>query len=118
MNASTSTVNDARSIGNELKNNLGSVGRDVKDSAIEAKDYVAKAAHDTAQLGKDAASRAGDSLKGAADTLSVKAHKAADAACVARDKVSSFIEERPFTSVLIAFGVGAVISRLINSTKH
>jgi len=118
MNASSSTVNDARSIGTDLKNNLGSVGRDVKDSAIEAKDYVARAAHDTAQLGKDTVTRAGESLRGAADAISDKAHKAADAACVARDKVSSFIEERPFTSVLIAFGVGAVISRLINGTKH
>ena len=113
MNSSTSS--DARSIGSELKNNLGSVGRDMKESAIEAKDYVSKAASDATEYGKDAVSKTGEKVKAA---VVEKAHQAADAAYSARDSVSAFIEERPFTSVLIAFTVGVIASRLIAPSRH
>jgi len=54
-----------------------------------------------------------DAAADAANKLSVAARKAADQALAARDKLSSAIEERPLTAVLIAFGVGALLGRLM-----
>jgi ElaB/YqjD/DUF883 family membrane-anchored ribosome-binding protein len=54
-----------------------------------------------------------DAAANAADKLSVAARKAADQAQMAKDQLATTIKENPITSVVIAFGVGAILARLI-----
>jgi ElaB/YqjD/DUF883 family membrane-anchored ribosome-binding protein len=54
-----------------------------------------------------------DAAAAAADKLSIAAKKAAEQAVAAKDKLAGVIEENPLTSVVIAFGLGALACRLM-----
>ncbi|MFT3686069.1 MAG: hypothetical protein QM783_14310 [Phycisphaerales bacterium] len=54
-----------------------------------------------------------DAAAAAADKLSIAAKKAAEQAQMAKDQLATTIKENPITSVVIAFGVGALLARLI-----
>lgn len=54
-----------------------------------------------------------DAAANAADKLSIAAKKAADQAAAAKDQLATTIKENPITSVVIAFGIGALLARLI-----
>ncbi|MBY0307204.1 MAG: hypothetical protein K2Q09_00535 [Phycisphaerales bacterium] len=54
-----------------------------------------------------------DAAAAAADKLSVTAKKAAEQAAMAKDKLATTIKENPITSVVIAFGVGALLARIV-----
>jgi ElaB/YqjD/DUF883 family membrane-anchored ribosome-binding protein len=54
-----------------------------------------------------------DAAAAAADKLSLAAKKAAEQACAAKDQLATKIQENPITAVVIAFGVGAIVARMI-----
>jgi len=78
------------------------MSNDIATSRTHFADTVATKAH----AGADAAAAA-------ADKLSLAAKKAAEQACAAKDKLAHQIEAHPITSVVIAFGLGALACRLM-----
>lgn len=78
------------------------MSNDITATRTHFADTVATKAH----AGADAAAVA-------ADKLSLAASKAAEQAVAAKDKLATTISENPLTAVVIAFGLGAVVARMM-----
>lgn len=88
---STAQKNTERASISDVKRDVATLKEDVKDVAATQTEVVADAVGTTIDATKQAAATAGD------------AHKA----------MCRYISDHPTSSVLIALGVGAVLSRLI-----
>jgi len=69
---------------------------------------------DVAKLSEDVRSIAGDRIGAARDRARDTANWARERGEAAANEVGHRIEERPLTSVAVAFGVGMVIGRLLD----
>jgi len=86
----------------------------LKDDAIETASATAQAAKHTARKGVE---QARDYAKQGVDTAGDYAQQANDYAMDAYDGACEFVRERPATAMLIALGVGAVLSRMLISRR-
>jgi len=75
-------------------------------------DSIATKGHAGADLLASKVHAGADAAAAAADKFSIAAKKAADQACAAKDQLATKISENPITSVVIAFGVGALVARM------
>jgi len=82
----------------------------LKDDAIDAASATAQAAKQTARKGVDTAT---EYARKGVDTATEYAQQANDYAMDSYECVVDFVRERPATAILIAMGVGAVVSRLL-----
>lgn len=78
----------------------------MSDIATHNRTHFADTVATKAHAGADAAAAA-------ADKLSIAAKKAAEQACAAKDQLAHKIQENPITSVVIAFGLGALVCRMM-----
>jgi ElaB/YqjD/DUF883 family membrane-anchored ribosome-binding protein len=83
-----------------VKDDLAKLRADIANLSAALKDLTSDAVHE--QI---------DSLKGRFDHLT---HDAKDKGRQALDDLADHIEERPVSSVLIAFGVGILLGRLFD----
>ena len=74
----------------------------VDDKIDRVAEAVKRGAHTGVERAEDAMNQARNVAKSAADN-----------ALAAKDKLAAAIEERPLTSVLIAFAIGALLGRMI-----
>lgn len=86
-----------------LKNDLSKLKEDFGDVFATAMD-----------LGRDTAGSAKDKLAAGVAELKKAAGKAKEKGGVAVEAVEHKIQEHPFTSVLIAFGVGVLVAKLLD----
>ena len=77
---------------------------------VDRIDGVANAVKDVTHAGIDKVEQAAASVQSAAKQATV-------AAKAATDKLAACIEERPFTSVVIALGVGALVGVLLGRSR-
>lgn len=93
----------------------------LKDDAIETASATAQAAKQVARKGVDTArdyakqgvDTARDYAQQGVDTANEYAKQANDYAMETYESACDFVRERPATAMLIAVGVGAIISRLL-----
>lgn len=83
-----------------VKEDLAKLRADIANLSAALKDLTSETVHDRI-----------DSIKGRIDRLS---HDARDQGRQALDDLADRIEERPVSSVLIAFGVGILLGRLFD----
>lgn len=96
MSASQGRNSPERADLDTLKDDFRDIGRDLgrlKTDAIDASAGVATSAMDSVRAG---------------------AETAMDGAKRAQTEISTWVADRPFTSLLIAVGVGAIVARLIS----
>ena len=82
----------------------------LKDDALETASATAQAAKQVARKGVDTAK---DYAKQGMDTANEYAKQANDYAMDGYESACNFVRERPATAMLIAVGVGAIVSRLL-----
>ena len=83
----------------------------VKDDLAKLRADIANLSAALKELTSDTVHERIDSLKGRIDHI---AHDAKDRGRQAMDDLADHIEERPVSSVLIAFGVGILLGRLFD----
>jgi ElaB/YqjD/DUF883 family membrane-anchored ribosome-binding protein len=83
-----------------VKDDLAKLRADIANLSAALKDLTSETVHD--QI---------DSLKGRIDRVT---HDARDQGRKALDDLAGHIEDRPVSSVLIAFGVGIILGRLFD----
>lgn len=96
---------DRASLG-ELKKDFTDVQRDLGKMKSHAIDYASSAAGTAAATAKHGAEAAMDAAK-----------KASDHAKQAHTEMCNFVRQRPMVSVLLAIGVGAIVTRVLSSRR-
>jgi len=94
------TSHDVEGEFSAVKDDLAKLRTDIANLSAALKDLTSDTVHE--QI---------DSLKGRIDHI---AHDAKDRGRQAMDDLADHIEERPVSSVLIAFGVGILLGRLFD----
>jgi len=94
------TSHDVEGEFSAVKDDLAKLRADIANLSAALKDLTSETVHD--QI---------DSLKGRIDRAT---HDARDQGRKALDDLADHVEERPVSSVLIAFGVGVLLGRLFD----
>jgi ElaB/YqjD/DUF883 family membrane-anchored ribosome-binding protein len=84
--------------------------KDVRDDVRELKNDVTDAVTGTARDGLDAARQGAET---AIDRTVQSSRKATDSVLASHERLCDHIAKHPTSSILIAFGVGALMSRMI-----
>ncbi len=87
-------------------------GRD-HASLTDVKQDVTALTHDAADYAKGIAETGVDAVKSGAEAIADTGRRAAEAARRTQRQVTGYVSDHPMTSVLIAFGVGAIMARLL-----
>ncbi len=103
-------VNAARESFSNVKEDLNRL----KDDAYEAASATAQVAKQTAKRGVETAK---DYAKQGVETAEDYAKQANDYAMDAYSSACDYVRERPATSILIALGAGAILSRILLSRR-